>query len=114
MNKEQYVAEAVETARANCVGSRARAMFSADKVAASAAAAWDANNTPEALQKAMLISALTARGGKVWEGKRVYFNNVKVGEVGRTISCYVELSTREVCGTRTAEERAAAAAVIGF
>lgn len=114
MEKTTFIQAQVEAARARCIGSRARALFNAQTAAESAAKEWDFNNSPEQVARAALVQQLVARGGKAWENKRVYFNSISVGDVGRTFDCYVDLSTGAVHGALTEEERTAAAAVIGL
>ena len=117
MNKQEFIDSRVAEARAKCLGTRARAMFNADAVAAKAAAEWESNNSPAQIERAARIAALEAKGGKVWVSEhgetRVYFNSVPVGSVGRTFDCYVSIETGELHGAMTDEERSAAKSIIG-
>jgi len=115
MTKQDFITNAVEAARARCIGSRARAMFSADQTAEKAAAEWDRLNSPEALERQAQIEWLTALGGKPWtgeQGTRVYFNAVPVGAVGRTFDFYVNPADGSVHGCVSDDERAAADAIL--
>lgn len=115
MDKQEYIDRIVNEARAKCIGPRARAAFNAESVAAKAADQWEFNNSPEQIERAAMIAALVAKGGKVWtkDGEtRVYFNAIPVGEFGRTFDCYINIETGELHGAMTDEERTAAQSVI--
>jgi hypothetical protein len=115
MDKQTFIVNAVENARGRCIGSRARAMFSAEQTAEKAAAEWDRLNSPEAIERQAQIERLTALGGKPWTGEhevRVYFNAIPVGNVGRTFDFYVSMTDGSIHGCLTDEERAAADAIL--
>lgn len=116
MSKQDFIESRIAEARAKCIGTRARAAFNADSIAAKAAVEWEFNNSPAQIERAAKIAALVAKGGKIWasdQGEtRVYFNAVPVGTVGRAFDFYINIETGEIHGALTAEERAAAEAVI--
>jgi hypothetical protein len=116
MDKQTFIELVVEEARAKCIGNRARATFNAAAAAAKAAEEWEFIHSPEQVARDEKITALVAKGGKVWENDnetRVYFNAIPVGAVGRTFDCYVNIETGVLHGALTDEERAAAQAIIG-
>jgi hypothetical protein len=116
MNKQKFIDSRVDEARAKCIGTRARAMFNADAVAAKAAEEWEFNNSSTQIERAAKIATLEAKG-KLWVGSggetRVYFNAIPVGTVGRTFDCYIDIESGELHGALTDEERAAAKSIIG-
>lgn len=115
MNKQSYIENSVNEARAKCIGTRSRAAFNAEAVAAKAASEWEFLNSPEQIERSEKLAALVAKGGKVWtkDGEtRIYFNAVPVGGIGRTFDFFVNLETCEIHGAVTEEERTAAQAAI--